>query len=220
MKILALVTARSGSKRFPGKNLALLNGRPLVTWAHYIIDSLKATTRGMEITSYLSTDSQEIADAWPADDRPKHLRPANLALDCTLSISVVHYEMNHHDVDAVLLLQPTSPLVICDDLAHLVSAASRCGSAIGVTENKHASWQCRMTDDGSMASMGIKGRVFVPMGVYCATVPFLRNHGELFVSGATVGIEIPSERSIDIDTRLDLDIAQTIINRKEYASCH
>ena len=54
---IALIPARSGSKRLPGKNIKLLNGKPLI---FYSINAALETNLFTEVI--ISTDSQEIAD--------------------------------------------------------------------------------------------------------------------------------------------------------------
>ena len=110
MKILALVPARGGSKRLPGKNIRLLGQKPLITWS---IDVVKGIP---EISHILvSTDSVEIAQvAQDAGALVPWLRPSELATDSSKSVEVVihaldWYEPKYGSIDGVLLLQPTSP---------------------------------------------------------------------------------------------------------------
>src|SRR5690242_16671980 len=91
MKTLALVTARGGSKGFPGKNLALLGGRPLVSWSHAVLDAFRLRYPGTRL--WLSTDDEDIRRAWPEADRPHRLRPSGLSGDASSSMSVVEYEL-------------------------------------------------------------------------------------------------------------------------------
>jgi CMP-N-acetylneuraminic acid synthetase len=76
-EVLAVIPARGGSKGIPGKNLALLGGRPLIAW------SIEAAKKSRHITRVLvSTDSEDIADA--ARDlgaEVPFLRPARIAGD-------------------------------------------------------------------------------------------------------------------------------------------
>ena len=110
MRILALIPARGGSKRVPGKNIRLLGGKPLITW------SIEAAQGIAEICDILvSTDNQEIANiAINAGALVPWLRPLELATDEASSIDVaIHaldwYESTNGKVDGLMLLQPTSP---------------------------------------------------------------------------------------------------------------
>ena len=56
MKAVGIIPARYGSSRFPGKPLALINGRPLLAW---VIDGARTSTRLSEIA--VATDDERIA---------------------------------------------------------------------------------------------------------------------------------------------------------------
>jgi CMP-N,N'-diacetyllegionaminic acid synthase len=111
LKILALITARGGSKRLPGKNIRPLAGRPLLVW------SIDVTKGNSDICDVLvSTDDPAIAMiAREAGALVPWLRPPELATDTATSLDVcLHaldwYEKSKSGVDGLLLLQPTSPL--------------------------------------------------------------------------------------------------------------
>lgn len=110
MKILALITARGGSKRVPGKNIRPLGGIPLIVWS---IDVAKGIPDICDIL--VSTDDPAIAQvASNVGALVPWLRPAELATDTASSIDVcLHaldwYEGKNGKVDGLLLLQPTSP---------------------------------------------------------------------------------------------------------------
>ncbi|UXH77629.1 cytidylyltransferase domain-containing protein [Roseateles amylovorans] len=110
LRLLALVPARGGSKRLPRKNVLMLGGRPLIQWS---IDAARES--GVCIDVLVSTDDDEIAQASrDAGAMVPWLRPAELATDTAGSAGVIShaldwYEQAHGAVDAVLLLQPTSP---------------------------------------------------------------------------------------------------------------
>ncbi|MFG6415761.1 cytidylyltransferase domain-containing protein [Roseateles sp. DC23W] len=109
-RLLALVPARGGSKRLPRKNVLPLGGRPLIQWS--IAAALES---GVCADVLVSTDDEEIAATSRAGGAMvPWLRPAELATDTAGSAGVIAhalawYEQAHGAVDAVLLLQPTSP---------------------------------------------------------------------------------------------------------------
>lgn len=106
------MTARGGSKGLPGKNLRALAGKPLIA---YTIDAARES--GAFDRVILSTDDPEIAAAGRAlgCDVP-FMRPADLAGDATPHLPVVQHavrwldEHERYRPDAVMILQPTSPL--------------------------------------------------------------------------------------------------------------
>lgn len=110
MRILAVIPARGGSKRLPGKNIKLLGGRPLIVWS---IDMAKTIPDICDVL--VSTDDSSIASiSSKAGALVPWLRPSDLATDTATSADVVlhaldWYEAQHGVVDGLLLLQPTSP---------------------------------------------------------------------------------------------------------------
>lgn len=110
MRILAVIPARGGSKRLPGKNIRLLGARPLIEWS---IASAKKIDVVCDVL--VTTDDEQIAQvAKEADALVPWLRPAELATDTAGSVDVcLHaldwYEKESGEVDGLLLLQPTTP---------------------------------------------------------------------------------------------------------------
>lgn len=111
MKTLAVIPARGGSKRLPGKNVRNFLGAPLIAWS---IRFARALGRFERIV--VSTDSEEIAAVARSEgiDIP-YLRPDALASDTATSadvvIDILARERQHgRSYDLVALLQPTSPL--------------------------------------------------------------------------------------------------------------
>lgn len=107
---LGLIPARGGSKRIPRKNLVKLGGKPLIAY------SIESGLRSKKIARVVvSTDDEEIAaaaKAWGAD--APFLRPRRLAGDLSPALdavlhAVAQIEKDGRRVDAVVLLQPTSP---------------------------------------------------------------------------------------------------------------
>lgn len=118
LRILGLILARGGSKRLPGKNLKMLHGKPLVAWS--IEAAVACPAIGMTV---VSTDSQEIADvSLRHGAHVPFLRPAALAQDWSTSADAALHALDWladqgmADFDAVMLLEPTSPLRTSSDL--------------------------------------------------------------------------------------------------------
>lgn len=224
MRVLGLVTARAGSKGFPGKNLARLAGRPLVAWAHAALAGFRALRPELEVVLHLSTDGPAIADAWPEADRPRRLRPATLAADDTTSLAVVRWEVEQERAagrapDAVLLFQPTSPLVEAGDLSRLWDAFLEGGrDVIAVRETDHpAQWCQRLLPGGRLAPLIPGGTAqrrqqleptVIPVGVYLVRVEGLGRDGLLYDPERSAAVCVPRERAVDVDAPLDLAIAE------------
>ncbi len=111
MKTLAIIPARGGSKGVPRKNLRLIAGQPLITYA------IQAAQESIKLTSFVvTTDSEEIADTARNAGAFTLLRPAELAQDNTPMLPVVLHALDEVEknaqchFDALILLQPTSPI--------------------------------------------------------------------------------------------------------------
>jgi CMP-N,N'-diacetyllegionaminic acid synthase len=110
MKFHAIIPARAGSKGLLNKNILNINGKPLIAW------SIEQALDSKYIDNVIvSTDSKQISDISIAyGAKVPFMRPVNLAEDSSSTESVlVHAASNFHGIsenDAVILLQPTSPL--------------------------------------------------------------------------------------------------------------
>jgi len=138
---LAIIPARGGSKGIPGKNLKPLVGKPLIAWS---IDAARASNR---ITrTVVSTDSAEIAAvARKHGAEVPFMRPAELATDSAATEPVLLHALDSIQPapDAVVLLQPTSPLRLPTAIDRAIAQfeAERADSLVSVCENHHFFWK-------------------------------------------------------------------------------
>ncbi len=124
-KILGIVTARGGSKRILKKSIAPLLGRPMMA---YVLDALKKSQTVNRII--VDTDDEEMAEVGRTNGAEiPYLRPKELAQDSTGHVPVLKHaleflkEKEGYWPDAVVLVQPTSPLVTAahiDDTVRLL----------------------------------------------------------------------------------------------------
>lgn len=218
MAILGLIPARGGSKGIPRKNVRLIAGKPLIAWTIEAALAAKAIDRVV-----VTTDDPEIAAVAGAHgaDVP-FIRPAELARDETPGIDPVLHALDVlPGYDAVVLLQPTSPLRTADDIDAAVELADagRRGNVVSVTEAVHAGWSFAM-GAGDMLDIGAQGlvarrqdlpRQFALNGaIYVAATARLRTDRNFLVPG-TIGYRMPAERSVDIDALLDWRIAEMLL---------
>ncbi len=123
-RILAVVTARGGSKGLPRKNILELNGKPLIV---YTLEQMNKSEY-LDL-SYVSTDSREIADVCEKYGvSVPEMRPDKLAQDTTSSVDVLLYtlellENRGQSFDYIILLEPTSPLRKDDDIDNIIKKA-------------------------------------------------------------------------------------------------
>lgn len=125
-RILALILARGGSKRLPGKNIRPLLGKPLLAWSIEAALACPAIARVV-----VSTDSPDIADVARSHgaDVP-FLRPPALAADSSTSADAALHALDAlaqagQEYDVVMLLEPTSPLRARGDLAGVAALLAR-----------------------------------------------------------------------------------------------
>lgn len=225
--MLALIPARGGSKGIRGKNLKPLCGRPLI---EYTIQSAKASKEISRIV--VSTDSVEIADvALKAGAEVPFLRPDYLASDNALAIDNYIYTCerlnNDHgiNIDQLVVLQPTSPLRTAEDIDSAISIFSKknADSVISVVEAGHpVQWYKRIDDNGilreyfSKASLDNRQsleRTFLPNGaIYVFRFKLLLD--KRYYSERTYPYIMPMERSVDIDTLFDFDMAEYLMKKE------
>lgn len=225
MRILALITARGGSKRLPGKNIRLLGGNPLIVWS---IDIAKNIPDICDIL--VSTDASDIAEiSRRAGALVPWLRPAELSTDTASSVDAcLHaldwYETERGTVDGLLLLQPTSPFRSRETLLRGIDifANSQRRSVLGVSPaQSHPMW-CVQIDGTSMRPFveggGMNARsqdlpkAYAPNGALYLIDPRELRAQRSFCNDATVPLIIdePSE-SVDIDTEWDWALAEALL---------
>jgi CMP-N,N'-diacetyllegionaminic acid synthase len=102
---VALVPARAGSQRVPGKNVAPLAGHPLIAYT-----VAAARESGLFDAVIVSTDSEAIADvARRYGAEVPRLRPVEMAGATSPDIEWVRHALEGADWEVFSLLRPTSP---------------------------------------------------------------------------------------------------------------
>lgn len=132
MKTLAIIPARGGSKRLPGKNVRSFLGMPLIEWS--IRFALKMDRFDRII---VSTDSESIAEVARKSGAEVHMRPKELATDEASSVDVA-LDVLGPEYDLVALLQPTSPVRDPKRWVEAFELIKECDAVIGVTTVKHS----------------------------------------------------------------------------------
>ncbi|OGF27339.1 hypothetical protein A2477_03810 [Candidatus Falkowbacteria bacterium RIFOXYC2_FULL_47_12] len=117
-KLLAIIPARSGSKRIPGKNIKKFAGKPLIAYA---IEQAKSVS--MVDRVIVDTDSPEIAAiAREYGAQTPFLRPEYLAQDTSQGVDAILHLLNRLKQEEkyvpthVMILQTTSPLREIEDI--------------------------------------------------------------------------------------------------------
>lgn len=222
--VLALITARGGSKGLPRKNVLLAAGEPLVVWTVKAANSAKCVDRVV-----LSSEDDEImAVAKAAGCEVPFRRPANLSSDNATSIDVVLHALEQlPGYEYVVLLQPTSPLRTAADIDSafalmLETAAPSCVSICEADQTPY--WMYSVDSDSKLQRLlaempEIKRRQDLPPtyiingAIYIARIDWLIANKK-FIGFETVGYVMPKERSLDIDTIEDFNEFLGMISKK------
>lgn len=217
MDIVALITARGGSKRLPRKNVLPLAGKPMIAWT--IEAARQSAALGRVI---VSTEDEEIARVSREHGAEvPFVRPAELGLDDSDHVAVVEHALDwlaeHEGVepDHVMLLQPTSPLRTAEDIDACVSIARESGAPAVVSVTAVSPHAMRLGDGGTLECFGEVGTPQQPLvapngAVYLNRVASLRAH-RAFIPARSLGYLMPSERSLDVDTQWDFSLAEAAL---------
>ena len=222
-KVLGLITARGGSKSIPQKNIALVAGKPLITWT---IDAANLSTSIDRII--VSTDDVSIADvSFGSGGEVPFMRPNELAQDESSHIDVVIHAIDwlaaneQYRPDYVILLQPTSPLRTAEDIDEaiklILDKSAKC--VVSVCEShQHPYLMTRITQAGALAkfmldspesgSASIRRQemppaYFINGAIYIVSCKALLEERTLLPAPAFPYI-MPQERSYQIDVPWDL----------------
>jgi sialic acid synthase SpsE/CMP-N-acetylneuraminic acid synthetase len=230
MEVLLLITARGGSKGIPGKNLRTVAGIPLVGRAARTA-RLAAKALGHGARVVCSTDDKRIATAageWGAE--VPFLRPRALATDRARSADVVFHALEalNEKFDAVVLLQPTSPLTEAGDICGALALFRRTSApVISVCASEHpAEWFFTMGRDGRLERLfdgtaanrrQDAARTFRPNGAIYIASPAQLGRNDGFYAADARGFVMPAERSFDIDTPRDLSAANALLASRPVA---
>ena len=228
MNIVACIFARGGSKGLPGKNIKLFAGKPLIAWAIEQAFSLAIVSRVI-----VSTDCPDIAAvAKEFGAEVPFLRPNYLALDKSpewLSWQhLIRYLEGETGIpDAILSLPTTSPLRTKEDIEGCLElfAAERPDVVITVTDAHRNPYFNMVQREGGLCikpvltfEAGISRRQDAPEVYDMTTVAYVFNpkfvlsHSSLF-EGRVMASHIPVHRAIDIDTALDFEWAQFLLEK-------
>jgi CMP-N-acetylneuraminic acid synthetase len=227
--ILGVITARGGSKGIPYKNIKILGDKPLIAY------TIEVAKKSRLITHLIvSTDDKKIARiAEKYGANVPFLRPKILANDETPTLPVIQHavrfmeEMIGIKFDYTVILQPTSPLRIVEDIDKTVELLINTGadSAVSLVETEASAHPIKMKkieNNRVLAycieeSEGIR-RQDLPIAykrsgaVYAQTRETIMYRNMLY-GDYIVGHIIPKARYIDIDDEFDWVKAEYMLKR-------
>jgi CMP-N,N'-diacetyllegionaminic acid synthase len=232
VNVLGVIPARGGSKGIPKKNIALCGGKPMLVWSCIAARDARCLTR-----TVISTDDPEFAALARSEGaEAPFLRPPELATDTARSIDVTNHaidwlarEQGWH-TDAVVLLQPTSPLRTASHIDEAFALLRPdVDSVVSVVEvpHRYKPWAV-LEPDGPLVHYFAKDEL--PFDRYCRQgqpTLYTRNGPAVVVTHAAVlrtGVyygerSVPyvmaHEVSVDVDEPFDLELCDWLLRRRE-----
>jgi CMP-N,N'-diacetyllegionaminic acid synthase len=229
-QIVALITARGGSKGIPRKNVRDVGGKPLIAW------SIEAGLNAKSIDRVIVTsDDDEILSVAKSFGAETIRRPAELATDTASSASAMIHALQASGIDKedltnhfTMLLQPTSPLrstTHIDEAVHLLlEGGGDALTSVREVDNKYlkafiSNKEGYLTAAAANSAFPNTARqllpkLFMPNGaIYIVTTSdFLAN--SLFLGKKTIPYVMDDASSVDIDTPADLDRVGAILKER------
>jgi len=225
--VIAIITARAGSKGLPNKNKKLLLGKPLLLYP------IEAALKSSFVDEcFLSTDDTEMQKiGLGAGAKCPDLRPSELSADNSTSIAVVEhvidlYKNNGVVFDYILLLEPTSPLTESYDIDQALTILnknrSKADSIVGVSkvESQHPNFlnkinkigllEPHQNKFGSERRQDLDELYHFDGSLYISdTTSFINK--KTFYHSRTIGFKMPKWKSFEIDDIVDFYVVESIL---------
>jgi len=229
---LAIIPARGGSKGLPSKNIKMICGKPLIAW------TIEAGLKSKYLDEVMvTTDYQKIADvAKEFGASTPFLRPNDLASDTATSFEAIEHAIDFYrkklnqEFDLVVLLEPTSPLRIANDIDTAIEMLmnSTAESIVGIcrTEDQNPAFLTykdennfirgyETTEMKVLRRQDINDVYFFEGTVYISETNALL-HKKTFYHNKTIGYEVPKYKSLEIDDIYDFVMVEAIMQHKGY----
>ncbi len=229
MNILGIIPARDGSKRLKRKNLRLLGGKPLVS---HTIDAAIGSTKLNKII--VNTDSQDVLDL-DKDYKSERViflkRPPEISGDKSPAIDYVTHSLEYmsksgEQFDAVVILQPSSPLSLSEDIDKTIELLieSKSDTAVSVVKLAHHLNPLKLKvlegdkllpyieeENDRMTENELPDVYIRNCSVYASRISVIKE-GRI-IGNDCRGYVMPRDRSIDINDEFDLEFAEFLYLR-------
>ena len=236
MSIVGCIFARGGSRRVINKNLRDCAGKSLLEWAIEVAKNVELID---EI--YVSTDSVDIAaEAERLGAKVPFLRPAKLASDEADELHAWQHMIDYLrkdqqiDFDTFISLPPTAPCRTPEDVKRCLKKFEeyRPDIAVTVTEARRHPQYNLVRGNSNLSDLRLwdtirsgrkDGGKFGRQDIDCAydltTVAYVANPSYVMncsnlLEGRVVGVLVTPENGVDIDTELDLALADNILSKR------
>ena len=211
-KKIAFIPIRSGSKGIKDKNIKEFNGKPLCYW------TIKSSSESKSIDEvYVSTDSKKFIDIVESFQLPKvktFLRSKKTSLDTSSTESAMLEfieKMNFDEESIFILIQATSPFTKAEDIDGAIKKISKGSSVLSVCNFNRFVWDKSGPLNYDFLN---RNRRQDQNGFYIENGAFYVSYiGDIVkkksrISGKIKFQIMPEETSIEIDTKLDWQLAE------------
>ena len=219
---LAIVPARGGSKRLPRKNILDLHNKPLIAW------SIEAGLKSKYVDKVVvSSDDEDILKISKKNGADVIKRPEELASDTATTFDAIKHTIdNMQNYDFIVLLQPTSPLRNSMHIDEAIESLQNknADAIISVCETDHSPlWSNTLPSNGSLGgfikdelsakrSQDLETYYRLNGAIYICKTDKLLEEKSFFIKENIFSYIMDRESSIDIDEKIDFDIAKVMLN--------
>lgn len=234
MKILCVIGARGGSQGVPGKNIKILQGKPLISWT--ILEALKVPEIDRLI---VSTDSQEIANIAKYEGaevpfiRPDKISGPNVGKFEVWKHALAFCEDFYDEqYDIYLDLDCTNPLRSHQDISNVIiqlidGMSNGVDAVFSVCEARKNPYfnLVEYDDEGALRMSKTLGPTIIRRqdapdvyehvaSIYALRTKYVRTNNHL-LNGHAEGYDIGFEKSFDVDSDFDFELIEFLMNRKK-----
>lgn len=213
IKIKTVIPARGGSKGIPQKNIALVKGKPLISYC------IKASLDSNVDETWVSTDSDEIATVAKSYGVNVIMRPNEISGDNAQSEdALLHFVNNVEEIDILVFIQPTSPLLTSEVINKGISLISN-GHYDSILSAYVKDWEAQFDQNMNPMNWDMNSRpmrqdigdIIVENGaLYITTVEQLKKSKRRY--GGKMGyVKMGLLESIQIDKPSDIALVERII---------
>ena len=211
MNIKTIILARSGSKGIPKKNIIDIKGSPLISY------TIQAAILSKANDVWVSTNCNEIATIASIYGAKVIIRSNKISQDKSKSEEALLHFANHVDFEILVFIQPTSPLILPEDINKGLDMMSSYDSIFSAyREHWIPRWNLDVTtnEDWSIDNRPMRQDMkaqYVENGAIYITTKKALQQSKLRYSGNIGILEMPFYRSFQIDTYDDLELIKKII---------
>lgn len=222
-EIISIIPAKGSSRRLPNKNIMDFHGKPLLCW------TIEASLNSKNIAQTLVTSEDDnILDiAKKAGSkiikRPNKLSKSNASSESVIIHTLKYFKkIKNYLPKYFILLQPTSPLRTKDDIddAFKLFFASKANALVSGYEIKYDPFKSLQIDNiGLLNRPKISGKrygryIYQNGAIYIIKTKVFLNKLNL-VPQNTIPFFMSIEKSVDIDTKDDLNLAKSIYKKEK-----